>query len=415
MIRYAVVDIETTGLSPAHHHRILEVAVVLVDDNGNSVSEWETLVNPERDVDATEIHGLSASDVYAAPTFEQIAGELASILQGRVPVSHNLSFDAPFLAAEYRRLGYAIPLSPTSGLCTMRLASRYLSTNSRSLEECCCCINHRVDAAHSAISDARASARLLAYYIHHDRSFYRSWQEVISTAQSSHWPVVPVTEVTRLSRQARASQRQEHFLARLARRTPRTELHPGANSYLALLDRALLDRQLSTHEQDELIAAANMIGLSYEDAIATHRLYLSALGSLALADGHVTDVEREEIGAVALMLGLAQADVNAALDPAAHMGAPRREFGGFSLKPGNAIVFTGDMPGISREDMEYQARAVGLRVTGSVSGKTTLVVAADPDSISGKARKARELGVPIVNGVTYLQMLDSLKSKQSDV
>ncbi len=71
MSRFAVVDIETTGLSPAHNHRILELAVVLVDDEGNLVYEWETLLNPERDVGATDIHGLSAADVYAAPTLRK--------------------------------------------------------------------------------------------------------------------------------------------------------------------------------------------------------------------------------------------------------------------------------------------------------------------------------------------------------
>jgi len=413
MIRYAVVDIETTGLSPAYHHRILEVAVVLVEDDGNLVSEWETLVNPERQVEATEIHGLSASDVYAAPTFEHISGELASILQGRVPVSHNLSFDAPFLESEYRRLGYSVPLSPTLGLCTMRLASRYLSTSTRSLEGCCGCINYHVDAAHSAIADARASANLLAHYIHHDRNFARSWHDVISAAQSSEWPIVPRSGAATLSRHTRATVTRQHFLARLASRMPRTEEHPGANSYLALLDRALLDRQLSLHEQDELIAAANMMGLCREDAIAIHRRYLSALGRLALADGTVTDAEREDLDAVALMLGLTGADAMAALDPAEHTGEPGSDVGSYSLHQGDAIVFTGDMPGINREDLEYQARALGLRVTGSVSRKTSLVVAADPDSISGKARKARDLGVPIVNGTTYLQMLDSLRGSRS--
>lgn len=62
---------------------------------------------------------------------------------------------------------------------------------------------------------------------------------------------------------------------------------------------------------------------------------------------------------------------------------------------------------MARADLEYQARVLGLRVTGSVSSNTTLVVAADPDSLSGKARKARSLGVPIVDYATYLRMLES--------
>jgi DNA polymerase-3 subunit epsilon len=82
--------------------------------------------------------------------------------------------------------------------------------------------------------------------------------------------------------------------------------------------------------------------------------------------------------------------------------------GNFALKPGDVVVFTGDPEGMNRADLEYQARALGLRVTGAVSGKTSLVVAADIDSISGKARKARDLGIPIVDYATYLGMLDSV-------
>lgn len=405
MSRYAVIDIETTGLSPAHHHRILEIAVVLVDDDGNLVYEWETLLNPQRDVGATEIHGLTAVDVYAAPTFDQIAAELESLLRGRVPVAHNLSFDAPFVAAEYERLGYAVPLDRTSGLCTMRLASRYLPSGPRTLEACCDCIGCRVESAHAALDDARATARLLSHYIQQDSDFLDSWVDVIAAAQNLKWPVVPEGNGVRLSRQAAAASTTEHFLGRLASRTPRSETHPEANSYLALLDRVLLDRQLSRHEEDELASAAEMMGLSREDAAGLHRLYLSALGRLALADGVVTLGERADLESVAATLGLPTEAVVSALDAPTHPEVDVSEIGTFGLVPGDAVVFTGDAPGLDRKELEYQARSLGLRVTGAVSGKTNLVVAADPDSISGKARKARDLGVPIVDYATYLGML----------
>jgi DNA polymerase-3 subunit epsilon len=272
MSRYAVIDIETTGISPAHHHRIVEIAVVLVDDDGNLEYEWETLLNPQRDVSATEIHGLTAKDVYSAPTFDQIAAELESLLRGRVPVAHNLSFDASFLAAEYERLGYAVPLSPTSGLCTMRLASLYLPAGPRTLEACCDCIGYRIESAHAALEDARATARLLSHYIQRDGDFLGTWVEVISSAQSGDWPAIPDKVVDRVTRQAAAAATSNHFLGRLASRTPRSEIHPEANSYLALLDRVLLDRQLSRHEEDELVSAAQMMGLSREEAIELHRL-----------------------------------------------------------------------------------------------------------------------------------------------
>jgi DNA polymerase-3 subunit epsilon len=98
--------------------------------------------------------------------------------------------------------------------------------------------------------------------------------------------------------------RPQHFLGRLASRTPRSEIHPEANSYLALLDRVLLDRQLSRHEEDELVSAALMMGVSREDAIHLHRLYLASLGRLAQEDGIVTPEERADLHSVAGVLGL---------------------------------------------------------------------------------------------------------------
>lgn len=78
----------------------------------------------------------------------------------------------------------------------------------------------------------------------------------------------------RATRATIAARTNEHFLARLASRAPRTEVHPEANGYLALLDRALLDRQISRHEADELVSAAQMMGISREGAMALHRHYL---------------------------------------------------------------------------------------------------------------------------------------------
>jgi DNA polymerase-3 subunit epsilon len=47
-------------------------------------------------------------------------------------------------------------------------------------------------------------------------------------------------------------------------------------------------------------------------------------------------------------------------------------------------------------------------MTSAVSRKTTVVVAADPDSLSGKARDARALGVPVVNENTFMRVLNAM-------
>ncbi|TXK42153.1 hypothetical protein FR742_23595 [Nonomuraea sp. C10] len=88
---YAVIDVETTGPRPSWHDRIVEVGVVLLDPRGLVTGEWSTLVNPERDLGPQRIRGLTAAGVRHAPTFKEIAGSLAGLLRGRVPVAQSVS------------------------------------------------------------------------------------------------------------------------------------------------------------------------------------------------------------------------------------------------------------------------------------------------------------------------------------
>jgi DNA polymerase-3 subunit epsilon len=78
------------------------------------------------------------------------------------------------------------------------------------------------------------------------------------------------------------------------------------------------------------------------------------------------------------------------------------------LAPGDKIVLTGEMTR-SRSDWENELSALGYVPWPSVTKQVTLVVAADHDSLSGKARKARDYGIPVVEeaglarlvGLTY--------------
>ena len=65
----AVIDVETTGLNPYPHDRVIEVAVVLMTPEHGIQAELTTLVNPDRDVGSSSIHGLTASDLVSAPCF----------------------------------------------------------------------------------------------------------------------------------------------------------------------------------------------------------------------------------------------------------------------------------------------------------------------------------------------------------
>ena len=73
---YTVIDVETTGLVPEKHDRVVEIGVVYVSHSGEVQGHWSTLVNPGRDVGPTWLHGVSATDVMKAPTFAEIAPHL---------------------------------------------------------------------------------------------------------------------------------------------------------------------------------------------------------------------------------------------------------------------------------------------------------------------------------------------------
>lgn len=417
MPEFAVIDVETTGLSPAHQHRVVEVAVVVVNGDGRVVHSWDTLVNPQRDVGATDVHGLTAADLVDAPLFQDIAGELSELLEGRVPVAHNWPFEAGFLTAEYHRLGVHVPVDAKSGLCTMQMAPYYLAARERSLAACCELIGYPLRQTHQALVDAQATAALLTHYMKRDGGlFERRWRPIIDRALRGQWPRWPGGAGRSLSRGRHRRGSPEHFLARLSARAPKPIVHDEIAPYIDALDRALLNRHISRHEANELVSIATSLGLSRQDALALHRLYVRALCVQALADGIVTAQERADLHKVAHLLGLAQHEVEAALREAAAAretettdGLPAHKVGGFRLQPGDRIAFTGEPSGVSRAQLEARSQRAGLRVTSGVSRFTKLVVAADTDSLSGKARRARELGVAIVDVQTFLRMLSELE------
>ncbi|MEO9224836.1 MAG: exonuclease domain-containing protein [Gemmatimonadaceae bacterium] len=124
-LSYAVVDVETTGGSPAYGHRITEIAVVVVTE-GHVTDIFERLVNPDRDIPPfiTQLTGIDRSMVAQAPRFEEIVPDLVMALAGNIFVAHNASFDWGFVSAELER---AVGKRPTAlRLCTVRLARTLL-------------------------------------------------------------------------------------------------------------------------------------------------------------------------------------------------------------------------------------------------------------------------------------------------
>ncbi|WP_063747215.1 DEAD/DEAH box helicase [Saccharothrix sp. NRRL B-16314] len=164
---YAVVDVETTGFAAWGKDRVIEVAVIRVAHDGTVLGEWSALVNPQRPLAASKIHGITEHDVADAPAFADIAPTLAAHLGDAVVVAHNASFDLNFLNAEFARTSTPLALSGT--LCTMKLDDHVHQTGRRKLEDCIAAIGICTSqgTAHRALADARATADLLRHYLTH--------------------------------------------------------------------------------------------------------------------------------------------------------------------------------------------------------------------------------------------------------
>lgn len=100
--RFAVIDVETTGLSPVDE-RIIELAIIRADEHGRPIDQWASRVHPEKPVGAAHLHGLADADLESAPRFSELALTLGSALQGLVVVAHHTEFDNSFLRAEFAR------------------------------------------------------------------------------------------------------------------------------------------------------------------------------------------------------------------------------------------------------------------------------------------------------------------------
>lgn len=254
---FAVVDVETTGLAAGHGHRAVEIAVVTCRPDGSVEDFWHTLLDPGRDVGPTRIHGLNMVDVVGAPTFADVVGDIAALLEGRVVVAHNAPFDLGFLHAEFDRAGH--PLPPVPALCTMALADRTAPEVGRALGDVCAAHGIPLEDAHSAREDALATAALLRTQLETLRADSAEELGVSLRRFPGRWPS-PTPSGRVLAR------------ARPAGRTPTvgpTWTSAGESAYAAALRWALEDGELSGVELDHLVSVARTWQLA--DVEGIHR------------------------------------------------------------------------------------------------------------------------------------------------
>jgi DNA polymerase-3 subunit epsilon len=132
-LSYVVVDVETTGGSPQHGHRVTEIAAVAVE-GGEVRGVYETLVNPGRPIppEIVRLTGITWEMVRDRSPFHGVSDDVVAALGGRVFVAHNVTFDWRFVSHEVERASGQV--LEGRRLCTVRLARKLLPhLRSRSL------------------------------------------------------------------------------------------------------------------------------------------------------------------------------------------------------------------------------------------------------------------------------------------
>lgn len=156
---YSLIDLETSGFNPPQA-KILEIAILKINANGDVLEEFSTLIDPKNmEVGRTDIHGITLSMLKNAPDFAEVVGQVLKIIENSILVAHNARFEENFLASEFRGAGLDLPLLPA--IDTLWLSRQILNLSDYKLDTVITSYNESIDNAHTALGDVRAMAKVL--------------------------------------------------------------------------------------------------------------------------------------------------------------------------------------------------------------------------------------------------------------
>jgi len=165
-LEFAIVDIETTG-GYAAANGITEISIY-VHDGQRVIDHYETLVNPRQPIPRyiQSLTGITDEMVMDAPSFDDVAEKIASVLDGRVFVAHNVNFDYSFVKYQLAEAGYEMG---EKKLCTVRLSRKIVpGFKSYSLGKLCQELDIPIYDRHRAGGDAKATVAVFEYLLKRD-------------------------------------------------------------------------------------------------------------------------------------------------------------------------------------------------------------------------------------------------------
>ena len=164
-MRQIFLDTETTGLYPAHGHRIIEIAAIEMINRRPTNNHFHFYLNPQREIDpaAQEVHGITLEFLQDKPLFAAIVQDMMNFISDAELIIHNAPFDVGFLNSELSRMG----LQPIETMCgkitdTLKIAKDSRPGQRNNLDALCrhFGINNAKRTLHGALLDAELLAEV---------------------------------------------------------------------------------------------------------------------------------------------------------------------------------------------------------------------------------------------------------------
>jgi DNA polymerase-3 subunit epsilon len=268
----------------------------------------------------------------------------------------------------------------------MIASRRLLAGTGDSLASTCAELRIESIKAHSALGDARMTMQIFQHLMEDEqdvRPAYVEYQKILN-------PTRVLVREAFLREPNDAIDRIKAFTQKI----PFPTSDEKFVAYLLLLNMAMQDLVISKSEQFELENWASELGVTKNDLTSLHQGYLDSFIQAALRDGVITIQEREMIELVGKALNL----------PVVIPDAPQPiQANEDTLSVGKRVCFTGEASGfsgttINRGELEALAAKVGLHPVRDVTKKgCDILVAADASTMSGKAKRAKEWGIPVIS------------------
>ena len=133
-----ILDTETTGLSTAADHRIVEIGCIELKDQIPTNKTFHAYINPQREVseDAFKVHGYSNKFLSDKKIFSEIVEEFLSFIENKKLVIHNAPFDLSFLDHELKLVNKK-PIGRKNVIDTLELARSKHPGAQNSLDALC--------------------------------------------------------------------------------------------------------------------------------------------------------------------------------------------------------------------------------------------------------------------------------------